>query len=96
MNINDNYVSDEEDIKEEEEDLVIQAAVTTAISAALASIDYSQTYYDKIPYHDSALSSAAWVCELLTGHPKHIHKELGVHKHIFWALLVALWDAGHT
>jgi hypothetical protein len=44
MNINDDYISDEEDIEEEEEDLVIQAAVTAAISAALASIDYSQTY----------------------------------------------------
>ena len=96
MNIdinNDNY-TDEEDI--EEEDLIIQATATAAISAALAAIDYSQTYYNKIPYHDSALSGAAWVCELLTGHPKHIHKELGVHKHVFWALIVALQDAGHT
>ena len=96
MNANiDNYTSDEEeDI--EEEDLVIQAAVTTSISAALATLDYSQRYYKKIPYHDSALSGAAWVCELLRGHPKRVCKELGVHKHVFWALIVALQDAGHT
>jgi len=66
------------------------------ISAALAAIDYSQTYYDKMPYHNSALSGAAWACELLTGHPKCICKELGVHKHVFRALIVALQDAGHT
>ena len=98
MNINsnyDNHTSDEgEDL--EEEDLIVQATITAAISAALAVVDYSQTYYNKTPYHDSALSSAAWVCELLRGHPKHICKELGVHKHIFQALLVALQDAGHT
>jgi len=91
---NDNYVDEEED--GEEEDLIIQAAATAAISAALAAIDYSQTYYDKTPYHDSALSGAAWVCELLTGHPKRIRKELGVHKHVFRALIVALQEAGHT
>ena len=97
MNINandDNYALDEEEDLDEE-DLIVQAAVTAAISATLATIDYSQTYYDKTPYHDSALSGAAWVCELLRGHPKRIRKELGVHKHIFRALIVALQDAGH-
>ena len=95
MNTNiNNYASDKEDI--EEEDLIIQTAVTASISAALATLDYSQRYYNKIPYHDSALSGAAWVCELLRGHPKCIHKELGVHNHVFRALIVALQDAGHT
>ena len=92
--MNANIASDEEDIQEE--DLIIQAAVTASISTALATLDYSQRYYNKIPYHDSALSGAAWVCELLRGHPKCIHKELGVHKHVFQALIVALQDAGHT
>lgn len=97
MNINaidDDHASDEEDL--DEEDLIVQAAVTAAISAALVVIDYSQTYYDKTPYHDSALSGAAWVCELLRGHPKRIRKELGVHKYVFRALIVALQDAGYT
>jgi len=37
-----------------------------------------------------------WVTELLTGHPKHVRHELGVHKHVFRALIVALQDAGYT
>ena len=48
MNTNiNNYTSDKEDI--EEEDLVIQTAVTASISAALATLDYSQRYYNKEP-----------------------------------------------
>ena len=49
MNANiNNYASDEEeDI--EEEDLIIQATITASISAALATLDYSQRYYNKIP-----------------------------------------------
>ena len=93
-NNNNNYISeDKEDLAEE--DLVIQAATTSAIAATLAVLDYTQRYYDKRPFHDSALSGVAWVCELLSGHPEHIHRELGVHKHVFWALITALKDAGH-
>ena len=98
MNINaidDDHASDEEEDLDEE-DLIVQAAVTAAISATLVVIDYSQTYYNKTPYHDSALSGAAWVCKLLRGHPKRIRKELGVHKYVFQALIVALQDAGYT
>jgi hypothetical protein len=78
---------------EDEEDLVIQAAVTAAIAISSALIDYSETYYDKTPYHDSALTGAAWVLELLTGHPKRIRRELGVNKHIFQALIISLGNA---
>ena len=93
-NLDDQFDSDEdEDL--EEEDLISQAAATAAISAAFAVIDYSQTYYDKTPYHDSALTGAAWVCELLGGHPKNIHKELGVQKHVFRAIIIALQIAGY-
>ena len=92
---NDNQLDDEE-LDDEEEDLVIQATALAAISASLTVADHSQTYYDKIPYHDSALTGAAWVCELLTGHPKHIRKELGVNKHVFQSLIIALQNAGHT
>jgi hypothetical protein len=86
----------DEDKDSKEEDLISQAAATAAISTAFAVIDYSQTYYDKTPYHDSALTNAAWVCELLGGHPKRIRKELGVQKHIFQALIVTLQIAGYT
>ena len=94
-NANDNQL-DEEELNDKEEDLVIQATALAAISASLTVTDHSQTYYDKIPYHNSALTSAAWVCELLTGHPKCICKELGVNKHIFQSLIIALQNAGHT
>ena len=94
INASDNHHTSDEEEDLDKEDLIVQAAVTAAISATLVVIDYSQTHYDKTPYHDSALSSAAWVCELLRGHPKCIHKELGVHKYIFQALIVALQDAG--
>jgi len=80
----------------EEEDLIVQAAATAAIATALSVIDYSQTYFLKTPYHNPTLTGTTWVAELLTGHSKHVHHELGVHKHVFQALIVALQDAGYT
>jgi hypothetical protein len=89
------YDTDEEDELEDEEDLAMLAAAAAAIATALSIINYSNTYYDKTPYHDSALSGAAWVCELLKGHPERIRTELGVHKHIFPALITSLKNAGY-
>ena len=45
---------------------------------------------DPIPYHTSILSGAGWIVELLNGHPERIHTELGVHKHVFKALVQEL------
>lgn len=73
-----------------EDELIIEAAASASISATLSIIDYSEAYYDKTPYHDSALTGAAWVCELLKSHPKHIHAELEVQKHVFHTLIIAL------
>ncbi len=87
---------DSEEGEEEEEDIMIQAAAAAAMAAAYAVIDYAKVNFVKIPYHDSALTGFAWVLELLTGHPKHIRKELGVHKHVFRSLITALRDAGYT
>ena len=99
-NTNDNQLNDKElndkELNDKEEDLVIQATALAAISASLTVADHSQTYYDKIPYHDFTLTGAAWVCKLLTGHPKCIRKELGVNKHVFQSLIIALQNAGHT
>ncbi len=66
------------------------------MATSLTVLDYAQTYYNKCPYHDSALTGATWVLELLKGHPKHICKELRVQKHVFRTLIIALEDAGHT
>jgi hypothetical protein len=38
-------------------------------------------------YHTSALSGAAWILELLEGHPNRIRCELGVNKHVFHFLI---------
>jgi hypothetical protein len=73
----DNVQRDIEDDLDEE-DIIIQAATTAVMAVAFAAINYMQTYYDKVPYYDSALSGAAWVFELLNGHLKRIRKELGV------------------
>jgi hypothetical protein len=91
-NNSDYEEGDEEDL--DEEDLIIQAAATAAIAAGLSAIEYAQAYYDKRPYHDSVFPGIAWVLELLTGHPERIRKELGVHKHVFYALINTLKAAG--
>jgi DDE superfamily endonuclease len=81
--------------KLEEEERVVIAAATAVMDAGHAVMDYAQTYYDKTPYHDSALTGIAWVRELLNSHPKRIRKELRVHRHVFRALIAALLNAGH-
>ncbi len=48
------------------------------------------------PYHTSILSGAEWVMELLAGHPERIRCELGVHRHVFSALIDDLRSRGHT
>ena len=61
---------------------------------AKAIVKYATPFYNKIPYHTSALLGEAWVLELLNSHPKHIHHTLGVHKHIFNALIEELSTMG--
>jgi hypothetical protein len=65
------------------------------INATIAAvISFSTHLYNKIPYHTSALSGAAWVAELLQGHPEHIRCELGVHQHVFQFLVSYLQIIG--
>ena len=67
------------------------------ISTLYAAIQYyTTTFYDKVEYHTLALTGHAWVLELLTGHPKIIRCELGVHDHVFYALLHHLQTIGYT
>jgi hypothetical protein len=51
---------------------------------------------DPEPYHTSALTRQVWVLELLAGHPQHIRCELGMHWHVFVALIKQLQAFGHT
>jgi hypothetical protein len=48
-----------------------------------------------VPYHTSILSGAAWVAELLTGHPERIRCELGMHREVFIELVDTLRRMGH-
>ena len=71
------------------------AAFTLANIVATAALIYADPLYNKLLYHTSAFSGADWVQELINGHPKHIHNELGVHKHVFHALVEELQLAGY-
>src|SRR6266567_1218838 len=62
---NDNQVD-----LEDEEDLIIQAAATAVIAAGLAAIEYSWSYYDKTPYHDSVLM------ETLSSNIANVHESI--------------------
>jgi hypothetical protein len=73
---------------------VLHTVITVVNATTMALEAYSDTYYDKQPYHTSALSGAAWVTELLAGHPERIRCELGVHKHVFYTLINLLRQAG--
>jgi len=50
---------------------------------------------DPEPYHTSILTGAGWLIELLLGHPECIRCELGVHKHVFEALVNELRSMGY-
>jgi hypothetical protein len=51
--------------------------------------------YQKVPYHTSILMGKGWVRELLGGHPERIRCELGIHSHVFTALVLELWESSH-
>ena len=51
--------------------------------------------FDKVPQHTSILSGQDWINELIAGHDGRFYNEMGVHKHVFWALVAVLRrDAG--
>ncbi|KAF8235416.1 hypothetical protein L208DRAFT_1257202, partial [Tricholoma matsutake] len=55
-----------------------------------ATLCYGSPQFNKILYHTSALTGAAWVAELMRGHPECIRCELGVHLHVFKILVAYL------
>ena len=55
----------------------------------------SNPLYNKLPYHTSAFSGADWVWKLINGHPECICNKLGVHKHVFHALVEDLQLVGY-
>ena len=84
--------SDEYPASDEEElDLM---SIYLLMRTAEAVVECATPFYDKIPYHTSALSGEAWVLELLNGHPKRSRCELAVHKSVFDALIKELGTMG--
>lgn len=75
---------------------VIRATAIVVNVAVQATIIYSASHYDQIPYHTLALSGAAWVAELMNGHPEHIRCELGVHLHVFQIIVEYLKVISYT
>ena len=69
------------------------ALIISIIVSATANI--LQSLYVREPYHTSALSGKAWLLELLCGHPKQIHTELGVSLEVFSNLVQELSDIGY-
>lgn len=63
--------------------LLIQILGIVVNNIITALILFAAPLYDKEAYHTSALSGAAWVLELLEGHPSRIRCELGVSKDVF-------------
>ena len=55
-----------------------------------------QAQYLKQPWHTSMLTGQMWVLELHAGHPECIHKVLGVHTHVFYALIDELRELGYS
>ena len=49
--------------------LRLVAAFTVTHIVAIAVVINTDPFYNKIPYHTSALSGMDWVCKLLNGHP---------------------------
>jgi hypothetical protein len=68
--------------------LAASAYLVNVVGAA--AVLYASPHYWKQPYHTSALTGAQWVKELLEGHPDRIHNELGMHLHVFLALVYEL------
>jgi hypothetical protein len=63
--------------------------ILTATGALLQSI------FTKEPYQPSILAGEGLVMELLVGHEKCIHCELGVHQEVFVVLIAVLHEMGH-
>ncbi|KAF8812762.1 hypothetical protein BYT27DRAFT_7082953 [Phlegmacium glaucopus] len=53
--------------------LAAAAAAFVVNAVACAAQIYAGSFYDKTPYHTSALTGEMWVAELMSGHPNRIN-----------------------
>lgn len=99
MSSSNKYLSEASEVKGEHYEHLKKvkfiAAFTIANIVATATLIYTDPLYNKTLYHTSALTGANWALKLLNGHPKCIFNELGVHKHVFHALIDELKLAGY-
>ncbi|KAH9071016.1 hypothetical protein EDB83DRAFT_2221577 [Lactarius deliciosus] len=75
------------------EQIIIATAYYIRAIGTAASF-YALPHYWKQPYHTFALIGVGWVKELKYGHPDQIWTELGMHLHVFIALVVELCLCG--
>lgn len=73
--------------------LIVAAAYAMQVVGVAMTL-YSSPLYWKQEYHNSKLSGAEWVQELLEGHPDQIWTELGVRLHVFLILVHELQPLG--
>ena len=76
-----------EEAKEVYRQVALECAKIFVQVVGAAALAFGGPLYNKIPYHTSALLGLDWVLELINGHPEWIQNKLGVHKHVFAALL---------
>jgi hypothetical protein len=73
--------------------LVIQVSALAGIILlvyARESVLLYASRFDKVPQHMFILTGQDWINELIAGHDGRFYNELGMHKHVFWALLAIL------
>ena len=70
--------------------------IVSIIATSIAAITQLFLKKEPEPYHTSVLTGEGWVMELLAGHPKRIHCELGVSHQVFAALISELHELGHS
>ena len=89
---------------DEIQNLIIQVTVIATILVISAARDSLLRYalrFEKVPQHTSILSGQGWLNELIAGHDGRFHNEMGMRKHVFWALLsilreeTGLYDSRH-
>lgn len=70
------------------------SAVTAALAAVTVAGKHALPYYVKTLRNTSRLTGQQWLSELLEGHPEHFYDCMGMHKHVFCALLAELFTIG--
>jgi hypothetical protein len=78
----------------EAQHLTAAAAAFVVNTVTFAAQMYAGSFYDKTPYHTSAITGEMWVEKLMNGHSDRIKSELGMRLHVFVALVQALAAAG--